>query len=95
MSVKPEINDTRIAQLQEDLLNSLDEKLELEMEDRLAEDAPRLNACVLLGCSARPQRSQKTQWHFQRCVSHLPAWVRHPVHSRHPVPPEIFIPEKY
>ncbi len=36
-----EITEDKIAQLREDLLDSLDEEFELEMEDRLGEDAAR------------------------------------------------------
>ena len=41
MSEKHEINDQLMTQLREDLLDSLDEEFELEMADRLGEDAER------------------------------------------------------
>ena len=41
MSPTPEIDTRLMAQLREDLLDSLDEEFELEMEDRLGEDAAR------------------------------------------------------
>ena len=41
MSSPPTIDENLIAQLREDLLDSLDEEFELEMEDRLGEDAGR------------------------------------------------------
>jgi len=40
MSEKTDINDHLLLQLREDLLDSLDEEFELEMQDRLGEDAP-------------------------------------------------------
>jgi len=132
MSEKHEINDHLVAQLREDLLDSLDEEFELEMEDRLGEDArrnpeaassriryfrellrlqteliklqdwvvhsrhrmvilfegrdaagkggvikritQRLNprVCRVTALPA-PNDREKTQWYFQRYVSHLPA----------------------
>jgi len=41
MTSKHEITEHQLAQLREDLLDSLDEEFELEMEDRLGEDAQR------------------------------------------------------
>ena len=41
MATKHEITEQQMAQLREDLLDSLDEEFELEMEDRLGEDAAR------------------------------------------------------
>jgi polyphosphate kinase 2 len=41
MAAKHEITEQQMAQLREDLLDSLDEEFELEMEDRLGEDAAR------------------------------------------------------
>ena len=41
MTAKHEITEHQLAQLREDLLDSLDEEFELEMEDRLGEDAQR------------------------------------------------------
>ena len=132
MSDKPEINDTLMAQLREELLDSLDEEFELEMEDRLGEDAgrpaeaissriqyfrellrlqtelvklqdwvvhtrhrmvilfegrdaagkggvikritQRLNPRVCrVAALPAPNDREKTQWYFQRYVSHLPA----------------------
>ena len=127
-----EITEDKIAQLREDLLDSLDEEFELEMEDRLGEDAGRENAitssrihyfrellrlqteliklqdwvvhsrhrmvilfegrdaagkggvikritqrlnprvCRVAALPA-PNDREKTQWYFQRYVSHLPA----------------------
>ena len=132
MSEKHEINDHLVAQLREDLLDSLDEEFELEMEDRLGEDArrnpeaassriryfrellrlqteliklqdwvvhsrhrmvilfegrdaagkggvikritQRLNPRVCrVAALPAPNDREKTQWYFQRHVSHLPA----------------------
>ena len=132
MSEKHEINDHLVAQLREDLLDSLDEEFELEMEDRLGEDArrnpeaassriryfrellrlqteliklqdwvvhsrhrmvilfegrdaagkggvikritQRLNPRVCrVAALPAPNDREKTQWYFQRYVSHLPA----------------------
>ena len=132
MSEKYEINDRLVAQLREDLLDSLDEEFELEMEDRLGEDArrnpeaassriryfrellrlqteliklqdwvvhsrhrmvilfegrdaagkggvikritQRLNPRVCrVAALPAPNDREKTQWYFQRYVSHLPA----------------------
>ena len=132
MSEKYEINDHLVAQLREDLLDSLDEEFELEMEDRLGEDArrnpeaassriryfrellrlqteliklqdwvvhsrhrmvilfegrdaagkggvikritQRLNPRVCrVAALPAPNDREKTQWYFQRYVSHLPA----------------------
>ncbi len=127
-----EITDHQMAQLREDLLDSLDEEFELEMEDRLGEDAgrpaephssriryfrellrlqtelvklqdwvvhsghrmvilfegrdaagkggvikritQRLNPRVCrVAALPAPNDREKTQWYFQRYVSHLPA----------------------
>ena len=127
-----EITEDKIAQLREDLLDSLDEEFELEMEDRLGEDAARqgtssssriqyfrellrlqtelvklqdwvvhskhrlvilfegrdaagkggvikritqrLNPRVCrVAALPAPNDREKTQWYFQRYVSHLPA----------------------
>ena len=127
-----EINEEKIAQLREDLLDSMDEEFELEMEDRLGEDAARsadhassriqyfrellrlqtelvklqdwvvhskhrlvilfegrdaagkggvikritqrLNPRVCrVAALPAPNDREKTQWYFQRYVSHLPA----------------------
>ena len=132
MTEKHEINDQLMAQLREDLLDSLDEEFELEMEDRLGEDAERpaeaassriqyfrellrlqteliklqdwvvhsrhrmvilfegrdaagkggaikritqrLNPRVCrVAALPAPNDREKTQWYFQRYVSHLPA----------------------
>jgi polyphosphate kinase len=132
MTPKHEINDHLVAQLREDLLDSLDEEFELEMEDRLGEDADRpaeatssriqyfrellrlqteliklqdwvvhsrhrmvilfegrdaagkggvikritqrLNPRVCrVAALPAPNDREKTQWYFQRYVSHLPA----------------------
>ena len=43
MAHSVEITEDKIAQLREDLLDSLDEEFELEMEDRLGEDAGRVS----------------------------------------------------
>ena len=127
-----EITEDKIAQLREDLLDSLDEEFELEMEDRLGEDAARpgeitssriqyfrdllrlqtelvklqdwvvhsrhrmvilfegrdaagkggvikritqrLNPRVCrVAALPAPNDREKTQWYFQRYISHLPA----------------------
>ena len=132
MSPTPEIDTRLMAQLREDLLDSLDEEFELEMEDRLGEDAARsaepistrihyfrellrlqtelvklqdwvvhtrhrmvilfegrdaagkggvikritqrLNPRVCrVAALPAPNDREKTQWYFQRYVSHLPA----------------------
>ncbi len=132
MSTKHEITEQQMAQLREDLLDSLDEEFELEMEDRLGEDAARgpeatssriqyfrellrlqtelvklqdwvmhtrhrmvilfegrdaagkggvikritqrLNPRVCrVAALPAPNDREKTQWYFQRYVSHLPA----------------------
>ncbi len=132
MSTHPTIDDNLIAQLREDLLDSLDEEFELEMEDRLGEDAgrkpdtassrihyfrellrlqteliklqdwvvhskhrmvilfegrdaagkggaikritQRLNPRVCrVAALPAPNDREKTQWYFQRYISHLPA----------------------
>ncbi len=132
MTTKPDVNDNLIAQLREDLLDSLDEEFELEMQDRLGEDAlrpteatssriryfrellrlqteliklqdwvvhsrhrmvilfegrdaagkggvikritQRLNPRVCrVAALPAPNDREKTQWYFQRYVSHLPA----------------------
>ncbi len=70
-----EITEDKIAQLREDLLDSLDEEFELEMEDRLGEDA------------ARPGESTSSRIQYFRDLLRLQTelvklqdWV---VHSRH------------
>ena len=132
MSEKTDINDHLLLQLREDLLDSLDEEFELEMQDRLGEDAgrgaesassriryfrellrlqteliklqdwvvhsrhrmvilfegrdaagkggaikritQRLNPRVCrVAALPAPNDREKTQWYFQRYVSHLPA----------------------
>jgi polyphosphate kinase 2 len=132
MSYPLEMTEEKIAQLREDLLDSLDEEFELEMEDRLGEDAgrspvaassriryfrellrlqteliklqdwvvhsrhrmvilfegrdaagkggvikritQRLNPRVCrVAALPAPNDREKTQWYFQRYVSHLPA----------------------
>ena len=132
MTGKNGIDDHLMAQLREDLLDSLDEEFELEMEDRLGEDAgrhpetasnriryfrellrlqteliklqdwvvhsrhrmvilfegrdaagkggaikritQRLNPRVCrVAALPAPNDREKTQWYFQRYVSHLPA----------------------
>ncbi len=132
MSTKHEITEHQMAQLREDLLDSLDEEFELEMEDRLGEGAARgpeatssriqyfrellrlqtelvklqdwvmhtrhrmvilfegrdaagkggvikritqrLNPRVCrVAALPAPNDREKTQWYFQRYVSHLPA----------------------
>ena len=132
MAHSVEITEDKIAQLREDLLDSLDEEFELEMEDRLGEDAGRVSdntssrihyfrellrlqteliklqdwvvhsrhrvvilfegrdaagkggvikritqrlnprVCRVAALPA-PNDREKTQWYFQRYVSHLPA----------------------
>ena len=54
MSTRTELNEQLVAKLREDLLDSLDEEFELEMEDRLGEDA------------ARPTRSPSQRIHYFR-----------------------------
>ena len=132
MSETPPLTDGLMKQLREDLLDSLDEEFELEMEDRLGEDAgrpaeaissriqyfrellrlqtelvklqdwvvhtrhrmvilfegrdaagkggvikritQRLNPRVCrVAALPAPNDREKTQWYFQRYVSHLPA----------------------
>jgi len=132
MSTNHAIDENLIAQLREDLLDSLDEEFELEMEDRLGEDAgrnpeaassrihyfrellrlqteliklqdwvvhsrhrmvilfegrdaagkggaikritQRLNPRVCrVAALPAPNDREKTQWYFQRYISHLPA----------------------
>jgi len=132
MSNKPLITEHQMTRLREDLLDSLDEEFELEMEDRLGEDAgrpapdqvsriryfrellrlqtelirlqdwvvhsrhrmvilfegrdaagkggvikritQRLNPRVCrVAALPAPNDREKTQWYFQRYVSHLPA----------------------
>mgnify|MGYP000063539706 CR=1 FL=1 len=75
MSEKHEINDHLVAQLREDLLDSLDEEFELEMEDRLGEDARR-----------NPEAASSRIRYFRELLRlqteliKLQDWV---VHSRH------------
>ena len=75
MTCQPLHNDHFMAQLREDLLDSLDEEFELEMEDRLGEDA------------ARPGQTPSSRIRYFRELLHLQTeliklqdWV---VHSRH------------
>ncbi len=75
MSEKHEINDQLMAQLREDLLDSLDEEFELEMEDRLGEDAERPAELV----SSRI-RYFRDLLRLQTELIKLQDWV---VHSRH------------
>ncbi len=75
MTEKHDINDRLVAQLREDLLDSLDEEFELEMEDRLGEDAGR-----------NPQAASSRIRYFRELLRlqteliKLQDWV---VHSRH------------
>ena len=75
MSEKHEINDQLMVQLREDLLDSLDEEFELEMEDRLGEDAERPAELV----SSRI-RYFRDLLRLQTELIKLQDWV---VHSRH------------
>ena len=75
MSTPHVIDDNLISQLREDLLDSLDEEFELEMQDRLGEDA------------ARPAEAVSSRIHYFRELLRLQTeliklqdWV---VHSRH------------
>ncbi len=70
-----EITEDKIAQLREDLLDSLDEEFELEMEDRLGEDAAREGAST----SSRIQYFRELL-RLQTELVKLQDWV---VHSRH------------
>ena len=75
MNDKHEVNDKLMAQLREDLLDSLDEEFELEMEDRLGEDAAR-------PAEAASRRIQyfRELLRLQTELVKLQDWV---VHSRH------------
>ena len=75
MSEKHEINDQLMVQLREDLLDSLDEEFELEMEDRLGEDAERPSELA----SSRI-RYFRNLLRLQTELIKLQDWV---VHSRH------------
>ena len=75
MIEKHEINDQLVAQLREDLLDSLDEEFELEMEDRLGEDAGRSPVAV-----SNRIRYFRELLHLQTELIKLQDWV---VHSRH------------
>ena len=75
MSEKHEINDQLMTQLREDLLDSLDEEFELEMEDRLGEDAERPSELA----SSRI-RYFRNLLRLQTELIKLQDWV---VHSRH------------
>ena len=75
MNAKPDITDTLMAQLREDLLDSLDEEFELEMEDRLGEDAGRPGEAI----SSRIQYFRELL-RLQTELVKLQDWV---VHSRH------------
>ena len=70
-----EITEDKIAQLREDLLDSLDEEFELEMEDRLGEDAARQGA----SSSSRIQYFRELL-RLQTELVKLQDWV---VHSKH------------
>ena len=70
-----EITEDKIAQLREDLLDSLDEEFELEMEDRLGEDAARAGESA----SSRIQYFRDLL-RLQTELVKLQDWV---VHSRH------------
>jgi len=70
-----EITEDKIAQLREDLLDSLDEEFELEMEDRLGEDAAREAAST----SSRIQYFRELL-RLQTELVKLQDWV---VHSKH------------
>ncbi|MFM8863606.1 MAG: polyphosphate kinase 2 [Limnohabitans sp.] len=70
-----EITEDKIAQLREDLLDSLDEEFELEMEDRLGEDAARPGEIT----SSRIQYFRDLL-RLQTELVKLQDWV---VHSRH------------
>ncbi len=75
MSGTLNITEQQLAQLREDLLDSMDEEFELEMEDLLGEDAERTNATVSqrMGYFRELLRLQKE-------LVKLQDWV---VHSRH------------
>ena len=75
MNAKHEINDHLMAQLRNDLLDSLDEEFELEMEDRLGEDASRTGATA----SSRILYFRELL-RLQTELVKLQDWV---VHSRH------------
>jgi polyphosphate kinase 2 len=75
MSAKQEITQDQMAQLREDLLDTLDEEFELEMEDRLGEDADRQSEPA----SARIQYFRQLL-RLQTELVKLQDWV---VHSRH------------
>ena len=75
MNAKPEITDNLMAQLREDLLDSLDEEFELEMEDRLGEDAGRPGEAI----SSRIQYFRELL-RLQTELVKLQDWV---VHTRH------------
>ena len=75
MNDKHEVNDKLMAQLREDLLDSLDEEFELEMEDRLGEDAARPTEAA----SSRIQYFRELL-RLQTELVKLQDWV---VHSRH------------
>ena len=75
MNDKHEVNDKLMAQLREDLLDSLDEEFELEMEDRLGEDAARPAEAA----SSRIQYFRELL-RLQTELVKLQDWV---VHSRH------------
>ena len=75
MNAKPEITDSLMAQLREDLLDSLDEEFELEMEDRLGEDAGRPGEAI----SSRIQYFRELL-RLQTELVKLQDWV---VHTRH------------
>ncbi|MFM7026246.1 MAG: polyphosphate kinase 2 [Limnohabitans sp.] len=75
MNEKHEVNDKLMAQLREDLLDSLDEEFELEMEDRLGEDAARPAEAA----SSRIQYFRELL-RLQTELVKLQDWV---VHSRH------------
>ena len=75
MSDKPETTDDLVSQLREDLLDSLDEEFELEMEDRLGEDAGRPGEAI----SSRI-RYFRELFRLQTELVKLQDWV---VHTRH------------
>ncbi len=77
MAAKHEITEQQMAQLREDLLDSLDEEFELEMEDRLGEDAAR-------GAESASQRIRyfRELLRLQTELVKLQDWV---VHNKHRV----------
>ncbi len=62
--------------------------------DQAHHAAPEPRVCRVVALPA-PNDREKTQWYFQRCVPHLPARERRADDVRQPVPPELFVPERY